>query len=732
MMSRRIRFMRRLFPLRLAAAIASTTAHLRGGLCLLLLITLCAGWLSPLPSLASTRGRAVDAAPAARLLAPTAPLAPAANSDDELVYLDAQGYIRATDPAPPTSGATVEWVSPTSGWRDIALGDVNNDGDLEIIAVGGEAASGRLVIYDPVITTGEIDPARITNEVPWAVLYEAALPGRPLQVATGDLNPGIAGVEIAFVFELNLEDRLDPDDKSRLSLWQQALASENAAPDGRRWTAAAADVDFGNTWEHLFLGNLDNAAGEEIALVDDGVGLVRVYRLEEVVDEERAPPTTRIVPIKLYENESGARPWLDGVVARFIPVELQQLALARSSSPGGSTFWVLYYEPGAETDFSDAYTEFFLPPPRTIFAGDIDNNGDDELFLLRDVPNDGSNRPRLIMRNYDNANDPLPLFELTLDADNGYTAGVAGDTDGDGRDEVIIMRNNNIRIYTAPESTMSELTDRVPAATTDQRTILAGNLDRNGVLVLPKLSTATPLANQITLYAGEQRTEPLQINTLPSGAPGPIPFTLAVADEPAWLALSSYSGTTNATVDVQVDATKLPAGRYQTTITIASPDQTVINAPLTINVLLVVRAGLVPTTKTLSVPYNCSQESGSIEQLLPLEGPANLIFSAAVNGTTATGSTVAGSTVTAAAPNASTVPTVIWPSAKPWVSASSPNLLPTTVVLTFDPTKLADGVTTDQAVLSFVFYDDLGRQERTVALTLYCAPYQRYLPLIRR
>ncbi len=710
----------------------------------ILLVVLCLGGLLRTP-LALVKGEEPTIAQRSAMLPSSlhrqldvAPSWPAAvNNDAEIVYLDAQGYIHTLDPLAPTSGATVQWVSPTGGWRDVALGDFNNDGDLEIVAVGGEANSGRLAIYDPVSTAAPFDAERIINEVPWAVLYEAPLLGRPLQVATGDLNPAIPGVEIAFVFSLNPEDKVDQDDKTRLSIWQADLSNGSVTPDGSHWESAATDVDFGNTWEHLALGELDNVDGEEVVLVDDGIGLVRVYRLEEVTNGEDENAPTEILPKKIYENESGARPWLDGIVARFAPSDLPQLAMTRSSNPGGNTFWVLYYDPSADSSFSDAYAEFLLPAPQVIFAGDIDNNGDDEIFLLRNVPvND--NRVRLIMRNYDNVNHPLPTFELPLDTDNGYQAGTAGDTDGDGRAEVIIMRNDRIRVYNAPESNSADLADNTPTVTTDQRTIVAGNLDRNGIPLLPKLSVTTALITQVSLYAGQQRTESLRIETLASGAPGAIPFTITVADQPDWLTIAAQNGTTNTTIDVLLDATKLRGGLYQTTITLTSSDKTVANSPLTIPVSLNVLPGLVPATSSLLVPYDCSQPTTPIERTLLLNGPDNLIFSAAVNNASVTSEianlnqTSSAMPLVAATTNLPTTPAVLWPSDKAWLSASSPNVLPTTMQLTFDPAGLAAGVESDTATLALFFYDAQGRQERTVALTLFCAPTQLYLPLIRR
>jgi hypothetical protein len=667
------------------------------------------GWsLSPFRSATDARATTV-----------AAPGAPTANGDEELVYLDSNGYIRAVDPTPPTDGSpTVQWVSPTGGWRDVALGDFNNDGDLEIVAVGGEAYTGRLAIYDPVMVDGPVNSDQIINNVPWTLLYERSLPGQPLVVAAGELNRAIPGPEIAFVFALNPEDRPDSEDLTQLSLLQAVPPTLGGLPDGSQWTPAAVDVEFRNVWQTLAIGDLDNQAVDELVLVDGEAGVVRVYRLTAEVDEADED-VVRIVPQLIYENASGDRPWKDATVAHFVPGVLAQMALARASGPGGNTLWVLYYDPSTETGFGDSYAELFLPAPHTIFAGDIDNNGDDELFLLRDVPTNIGSRPHLIMRNYDNANSPLPPFELTLDADNGYQAGVAGDTDGDGRDEVIIMRNSNIRVYLTPESNATSFTDFATAATTDQQTIVIGNLDGNGVFKLPQLSVFPTQFTAITLYAGMQRAETLRLATSSAGAAGAIPFAITIADNPDWLRLSRQSGATEQTLTVTFDATALTGGDYATTLTVTSRDPTVANTPLTIPVRMTVLPGLAPTTSSVTVFASCAADAPSVQRNVALDGPAGLIFSAVIED--------ANQTTVRSAQAASGV---IWPSAVDWVSASSPNVLPTALTLTFSPANLATATT--DATLRLEFYDSQGRQQRTVALQLSCAEHQRYLPLIRR
>ncbi|MFZ1771347.1 MAG: FG-GAP-like repeat-containing protein, partial [Caldilinea sp.] len=72
------------------------------------------------------------------------------NREEEIVYIDADGYIRVYDPQTPNNLPPVVFRSPDAGWYDATVGDVNGDGDDEILAF---AENGLLKIYDPVVTT---------------------------------------------------------------------------------------------------------------------------------------------------------------------------------------------------------------------------------------------------------------------------------------------------------------------------------------------------------------------------------------------------------------------------------------------------------------------------------------------------------------------------------------------------------------------------------------------------
>lgn len=623
------------------------------------------------------------------------------NSDDEIVYLDTGGFIRVLDPQVTSGQQAVQWVSPVGGWRDFALGDFNNDGDAEIVAVGGESSSGKLTIYDPVIAAGRIDANRVINAVPWTILYETDLLGAPLLVSAGDLVPTVAGNEIAYVFALNSADRLDPDDLTRLAVMQMA----DGISDGSDWEAMGF-VDFGNDWDRLSLGDLDNSAGEEIVLVDRS-GLVRVYRMGEGA------------LLKFFENESGARPWQDGIAARWSSTELPELLMARSSSPGGATFWTFYYDPSQPTNFRDGYTELLLPTPRTLFAGDINDNGEDELFFLRDVPSTITNRMRLFMRNA--GGDTLPVFEQLLDTDNGYQGGAAGDTDGDGRAEVVVIRNNNIRIYTAPESAPTALTDNALTTLSDGSTIHLANLDRNGIVATPKLTLSNSQLNPGLSAGADPTTLTVALSNSTSGTASAIPFTAAVVGRPTWITISPSTGMTPSTLSLTLDPGRLATGTYTATIAIDSSDDQVLNLPLVLTVVATVRAGLMMSPDrppTVVVP--CAADSAPQQQTIRLTGPTGITFAARVQATSSAAAELSPATAAG----------VEWPSTVSWLRANSPNVLPTTMVLTFSPAAMTTQRSTATVQLSYA--DEQGAQSRTLDLSLFCATDQIFLPLIAR
>ena len=118
----------------------------------LLLFVLAVFLLSSVPGI-GIRPLPVQAA----ITAPTAPNQPSADASKEIVYIDPNGVIRVLD-LQSTGGPLVDRSSNLdknadstvhgTDFRDFALGDVNNDGDMEIIGIRGGSGDGELVVYD--------------------------------------------------------------------------------------------------------------------------------------------------------------------------------------------------------------------------------------------------------------------------------------------------------------------------------------------------------------------------------------------------------------------------------------------------------------------------------------------------------------------------------------------------------------------------------------------------------
>ena len=124
---------------------------------------------------------------------------PSINNDEEIVYIDIFGVIRVIDPwcQWPTSRAVVQ---PDRGLGATALGDFNNDGDMEIVAITDEGGP-KLTIYDPVVTSEPVGHRRKINGLYWATFYELTLPAAPNLIGTGNFNPDVPATEIVVVYD---------------------------------------------------------------------------------------------------------------------------------------------------------------------------------------------------------------------------------------------------------------------------------------------------------------------------------------------------------------------------------------------------------------------------------------------------------------------------------------------------------------------------------------------------
>lgn len=631
------------------------------------------------------------------------------NKDTEIVYLDMQGYIRVLDLVQVNSPA-VQWVSPVGGWQDFALGDFNGDGDAEIVAIAGNNTGGYLAIYDPVVASGLIDPDQTINGIPWQILFGSAssptgvVNGSPLLVAVGELEPTVAGDEIAYISERLADDQSGPTGQSLLTV----LRATNG--EGRAWEKFAEQPEFGNVWTEISLGDPDGSGVDEVLLVDDA-GILRLYRLEAGLF------------VRYFDRNSDSQPWQSATIARFLADALPEIMAVRSAPLGSTSLLGFDYEPADAAIFIDVYSEFFSPSPKRLFAGDINGSGDEEIFFLRLVPSTNNTVSRLIMRN--RGNDSLPAFEEVLDTDNGFESGTAADVDGDGKAEVILIRNTKLRVYSQPEIS-KVFTDYPTPVTANPRTVRAANLDQIGYVKTPEFqvtnssnAVTTNLAGSIAA-GGESGAQNFTIRNI--GVGGNIPFSVRTAGNSTWLRLTGERGQTPAAVGITFDARMLAAGVYTTTLFVESSNTQVSNTPFALTVTLTVRAGLLPHSLGLFLP-SCTGDPPHDESLT-IDGPTNMTFTARI---VPSSSATSAGTITNS-PRGQTG--LEWPSTVPWVTAQSANVVPTTLTLTFTPAQLEGDM--GEAILELVAADAQGEQLRRVPLNLLCTQSKLYLPLVTR
>lgn len=518
-----------------------------------------------------------------------------ADPDSEIVYLDNTGTIRILDLLQSGNAPLVDWVSPTGGWENIALGDVNNDGDKEIIAIKDTSGVTTLTVWDPVVANGAFD-GKTPNGIPWAKLYERTDQGNQKMVGTGKLDPNLPGDHIAYVLQIN-------SNLQRLVV----LKPTTATPTGRQWDTHFTR-DFNEEWETISIGNVDNTGADEIALVDREQGRLSVYRADGTSGS--------------ILNRTGTdRPYRVGLIAQFDGNRGKDVIAIRNGELLPSYF-VIKYDDGS---FSEIKSEAFNPSPRFAFAADINDDGKEEIVMLRESSATG-NVIRMIVRGDDQSKVPVEL-EQFLDRDNGYVSGAGGDVDGDGKDEIVIMRDNNIRVYTQPDRNASF---NNYAYQTNKDSILIGDLDRNGFRIGNLLSSSISTIEETLQIGATSVTKQFELRNATDNNV-PISYRIEVEGNPTWLTVNPTFGNTPGFVSYQANAINLAAGDYTTRLRITSDNQTVINQPFFVNVKLKVTPALLePRPDRVAFSYLASQQPVTLTRLIGIFGTDGVRYTAAV------------------------------------------------------------------------------------------------------
>lgn len=493
---------------------------------------------------------------------------PAATTDDEIIYIDSSNKIKVIDPNFADGNQQIQWESPDNIWFDLATGDFNNDGDKEIVAIGG----GKLTVFDPVVRDGSISPDGDFNLVPWKRLHERALNNADI-IAAGNLDSGAPGDEIVVGYNVSEPNGIN----YRIDVLK-------TADGGRNWTVHLSR-GFGAKWTYIAVGNLNNSGSDDLLLGRNTSGDSRVEAHE--VDNGFALIFERVDSTLFTQR--------DGAIGQVYGGGTGEAVLLRSFGGTSEAAVLLIYQfiNGGWTiveDTNNPQTDdsaHFFPHPFDVAVGDVNGSGDDEIIWLREAPSGNTTTARLVVMN--RGSDSQPTFETPLDSDNGYRVLAVGDPDGDGRKEIGVMRDNRIRVFSSVESGNTGLFDDTGNIGTNRRTLKMANLDGEGYKAGARFS-ASPTSLSETLQAGivKSGTQLIQLTNVGSG--GNLPISVSKESGAEWFSFSvADPASTPASIFItQFDASKLAPGVYTDRLKVTSTNTNVLNQPFYIPIQLTV------------------------------------------------------------------------------------------------------------------------------------------------
>ena len=223
-----------------------------------------------------------------------------------------------------------------------------------------------------------------------------------------------------------------------------------------------------------------------------------------------------------------------------------------------------------------------------------------------------------------------PDIELALDEDDGYRVGAGGDVDGDGRDEMIIAHDNNIRVYRDPHHSVDSNTVSNYAENTNKKALKVGDLDKNGFIEGPQFGSDKTKVDAFAPVGTKTDAYTVQITNISTAES--VPFNVR-QNLPPWVTVNPMFGSTPETLAITFDAAGLSMGSYSTQLIVDSTSN-VTNKPYIIELALEVgAAALAPNPAGMNVIYYpCTTVEDLPERSITLDigGTAGLNFRAAL------------------------------------------------------------------------------------------------------
>jgi len=485
-----------------------------------------------------------------------------AELDDELVLIEANGRIKVVDPHVSAGFEEVSWQSGATGYTDVRLGDFNGDGDQEILALKGSTAE----LFDPVVQDGATP---VTGS--WSITS----PYKYYNMATGDID-GDGRDEIVL---------LRQDDAANNIKSHVLVYDGNSA--GTVWTLSK-DLEHGTEWLDVDMGDLNGDGKADLALMRNGETGYK-DRLILILNPSAGYAT--------LHNKSYTFDWILLELANTHKVasgDKVEIITSRKDVLGQLPS-ILVFRWASGVTLEDVWDGTFFPYWTDIEGGDLNGDGDDELVMYRNRTDTATtlisrNLSGAAMRAFEPAGSYSPL--------GGWLDLETGDLDGDGRDEIVLVRQSKYRVYNSPETSDAF----VDESGSFKGPFEIGNIDGQGITSGPTLNV-TPDSLSFTFNGAIPPAQALFVSNVGEG--DEFDWTASVTQGGDWLSLSPSGGLTPATISLAVDPTLLSSGTYHGQIRVDA-EQGIAGTPQLIDVTLSVvvtvpRLGVSPTSLTFEM-----------------------------------------------------------------------------------------------------------------------------------